>query len=51
MRSFGCTFPPEAQREPSGDTVTVFRYPVCPMWLVFNLQLAKFQTWMEGKRG
>ena len=21
------TFPPEAQREPSGDTVTQFRYP------------------------
>lgn len=38
------TFPPEAQREPSGDTVTVFRYPVWPMWLVFSLQLARFHT-------
>lgn len=24
------TLPPEAQSEPSGDTVTVLRYPVCP---------------------
>lgn len=42
--------PPEAQREPSGDTVTVFRYPVCPMWFVFSLQLARFHTW-GGRSG
>lgn len=24
------SLPPDAQREPSGDTVTVLRYPVCP---------------------
>jgi len=39
------TFPPEAHRDPSGDTVTVFRYPVWPMWLVFSLQLARFHTY------
>merc|ERR1711893_132004 len=38
------SLPPEAHKEPSGDIVTVFKYPLCPMWLVFNLQLVKFQT-------
>ena len=38
------SFPPDAQREPSGERVTVFKYPVWPMWLVFSLQLVKFQT-------
>merc|ERR1719209_2653878 len=38
------SFPPEAHRDPSGDMVTVFRYPVWPMWLVFSLQLVRFQT-------
>lgn len=38
------SLPPEAQREPSGDIVTVFKYPVWPMWLVLSLQLVKFQT-------
>merc|ERR1719318_574656 len=38
------SLPPEAQREPSGDIVTVFRYPVCPMWLVLSLQLVRFHT-------
>merc|ERR1719318_2486485 len=38
------SLPPEAQREPSGDMVTVFRYPVCPMWLVLSLQLVRFHT-------
>merc|ERR1719412_2816590 len=33
------SFPPEAQREPSGDMVTVLRYPLWPMWLVLSLQL------------
>lgn len=39
------TFPPEAQREPSGETVTQFKKPLCPKWLVFNLQFVKFQTY------
>ena len=38
------SFPPEAHSEPSGETVTVFKYPVWPMWFVFNLQFVKFQT-------
>merc|ERR1719309_713354 len=38
------SFPPEAHRDPSGDMVTVLRHPVCPMWLVFSLQLVRFQT-------
>ncbi len=38
------TFPPEAHREPSGETVTQFRKPLCPKWLVFSLQLVRFQT-------
>lgn len=25
------TFPPDAHNEPSGDTVTVLRYPECPL--------------------
>lgn len=38
------SLPPLAQRDPSGETVTVFTYPVCPIKLVFNLQFCKFQT-------
>merc|ERR1719430_1386675 len=38
------SLPPDAQRDPSGLIVTVFRYPVCPMWLVFNLQFVRFHT-------
>lgn len=39
------SLPPEAHREPSGETVTVFRYPVWPMWLILRRQLVKFQTY------
>merc|ERR1719244_2038881 len=38
------SLPPLAQSEPSGDIVTVLRYPVWPMWFVFSLQLVRFQT-------
>merc|ERR1719153_1569411 len=38
------SLPPLAHREPSGLRVTVLRYPVWPMWLVFSLQLVRFQT-------
>merc|ERR1719243_37170 len=38
------SLPPLAHREPSGDRVTVLRYPVWPMWLVFSLQLVRFHT-------
>merc|ERR1719309_777043 len=38
------SLPPEAQREPSGDMVTVLRYPLWPMWLVLSLQLVRFHT-------
>merc|ERR1719357_1120517 len=38
------SLPPDAQREPSGDTVTQFRKQVCPKWLVFRRQLVRFQT-------
>merc|ERR1719409_552020 len=38
------SLPPEAHREPSGETVTVFRYPVCPTRLVRSLQLFRFHT-------
>ena len=38
------TFPPEAQSEPSGETVTQLRKPVWPKWFVFSLQLVRFQT-------
>lgn len=38
------SLPPLAHREPSGDTVTVFKYPVCPEWLIFNRQFVRFQT-------
>ena len=27
----------------------MFKYPVWPMWLVFSLQLVKFQTWNQQK--
>lgn len=39
------SFPPDAHKEPSGDTVTQFRYPVCPKWLVFRRQFVRFQTY------
>jgi len=38
------SLPPLAQSEPSGDRVTVLRYPVWPMWFVFSLQLVRFHT-------
>ena len=38
------TFPPEAQSDPSGDIVTVFMYPECPIWFVFKRQVARFHT-------
>ena len=38
------SLPPDAHREPSGETVTLFRYPLCPSRLVLNLQLARDQT-------
>ena len=41
------TLPPDAQREPSGDTVTQFRKQVCPKWLVFRRQLARFHTYRK----
>lgn len=38
------TLPPEAHREPSGETVTVLMYPVWPTRLLLSLQLVKFHT-------
>lgn len=38
------SLPPDVHNEPSGDTVTVFKYPLCPLWLILSLQLVKFQT-------
>merc|ERR1719245_1115042 len=38
------SLPPLAHSEPSGERVTVLRYPVWPMWLVFSLQLVRFHT-------
>ena len=38
------SFPPEAAKEPSGLTQTVFKYPVCPTRSFRSLQLVKFQT-------
>lgn len=38
------SFPPLAAKEPSGDTQTVLRYPVCPTRSLRSLQLVKFQT-------
>jgi hypothetical protein len=38
------SLPPLAQRLPSGDTVTVFKYPVCPEWLILRRQLVRFHT-------
>ncbi len=38
------SLPPLAQREPSGDTVTVFMCPVWPMRLVRSLQSVNFHT-------
>lgn len=38
------TMPPEAQRDPSGDTVTVSRGWEWPKWLVLSLQLVRFHT-------
>lgn len=41
------SLPPEAQREPSGETVTVFKYPEWPKWLIFSLQLVRCQTYKK----
>ena len=41
------SLPPDAHREPSGDTVTQLRYPVCPIWFVLRRQLVRFQTLKE----
>mmetsp|Transcript_5299 Transcript_5299/g.13241 ORF Transcript_5299/g.13241 Transcript_5299/m.13241 type:complete len:205 (+) Transcript_5299:268-882(+) len=38
------SFPPDAQRLPSGDTHTVLRYPVCPMRSLRSLQFVSAQT-------
>merc|ERR1719401_1341063 len=38
------SLPPEAQSDPSGDTVAVYTTPVCPTKFVRSLQLLKFQT-------
>lgn len=38
------SFPPLAAKEPSGETQTVFKYPVCPTKSLRSLQLVKFQT-------
>merc|ERR1719253_360084 len=38
------SFPPLAAKEPSGETQTVFRYPVCPTRSLRSLQLVRFQT-------
>merc|ERR1719382_729466 len=38
------SFPPEAHREPSGDTVTVYTTPVCPTRFVRSLQSVSPQT-------
>ena len=38
------SFPPDAHSEPSGETVTVLMYPVCPTRLVRSLQLVRFHT-------
>jgi len=38
------SLPPDAHREPSGETHTVLRYPVCPMRSLRSLQLVKAQT-------
>lgn len=37
------SLPPEAQKDPPGETVTV-QVPVRPMWLVFSLQFTGFHT-------
>lgn len=39
------SLPPEAQREPSGEMVTVLMYPVWPMWSVWSLQVESSQTY------
>merc|ERR1719199_504771 len=38
------SLPPEAQRDPSGDTVTVLMYPVCPTRLLASFRVDRFQT-------
>merc|ERR1712141_233275 len=40
------SLPPEAHREPSGETVTQFRNSLWPKWLVFSLQLVRFHSLM-----
>merc|ERR1712025_1443446 len=38
------SFPPDAQRDPSGEHMAVYTTPVWPTKLVRSLQLLKFQT-------
>merc|ERR1719440_1107142 len=38
------SFPPEAHKEPSGETVQVYTTPVWPTRFVRSLQLLKFHT-------
>ena len=38
------SLPPDAHSEPSGETVTLFRYPLWPSRLVLNLQLERDHT-------
>merc|ERR1719198_666905 len=38
------SLPPEAQREPSGETAVVYTTPVWPTRFVFSLQLLRFHT-------
>lgn len=38
------SFPPEAQRDPSGETQTVLRYPVWPTRSLRSLQLVRLHT-------
>merc|ERR1712226_1815738 len=38
------SFPPEAHRDPSGDTEVVYTTPVCPTRFVRSLQLLRFHT-------
>merc|ERR1719454_1752796 len=38
------SLPPEAQSDPSGDTVHVYTTPVCPTRFVRSLQLLRFHT-------
>lgn len=44
------SLPPDAHKEPSGDTVTTFRYPWWPMWLVLRRQFVRFHTFGAKKK-